>query len=265
MKGDDMNLIEYLINAGQLERLMKQLETYGDSQAELEYLCNMPVCCESKKIELRVDSRYFLWIERKGWFSEGEIILLQTERIKYCCFSKGECTSDEVILRYDNGSEKVIIVLRKSGGSPNMKIVFNNIRKFVHGFENLSSTYQEHRIKLGVRHEDIIGPDGWFLEVKKTFSEKIIRCNLISSLQDICWCEQIHAYDSDTGYDYYLDVYFTNGEKKRVSAASVYDAFRLALAVKDNVPHLLYEPCEEYKRIYQENPRQFLEIVKQRG
>ena len=99
----------------------------------------------------------------------------------------------------------------------------------------------------------------------KTFSEKIIRCNLISSLQDICWCEQIHAYDSDTGYDYYLDVYFTNGEKKRVSAASVYDAFRLALAVKDNVPHLLYEPCEEYKRIYQENPRQFLEIVKQRG
>ena len=49
-----------------------------------------------------------------------------------------------------------------------------------------------------------------------------------------------------------------------LDAVSVWGAFLMALALKDNVPHLMYEPCEEYRKIYKQDPGKLMEIAKSR-
>ena len=53
-----------------------------------------------------------------------------------------------------------------------------------------------------------------------------------------------------------------DGKKIEMSAKSAFQAYHMALTIKDNAPHLLYDPCEEYRMLYKKSPAQLMDIAK---
>lgn len=259
-----MDLQEFIIKNGYKEKTLKWLENYGNPEDELTYLYQMPVCYESKKFEFRIDHKYLLWSKKKGVFSMPDMTLIRTEKMKYCFFCR--CLSgafSEVGVLRNAGKQDGVVTLSSLLKASDGKQIFENIRRYVQGFETWESSHKEYRWDSSVNGIFyIVGPEGLFMERHEIFSDKIEMRKLVSSFEEICWCEQRMTCDGDSTDSYALVLYLIDGKKIEMSAKSAFQAYHMALTIKDNAPHLLYDPCEEYRMLYKKSPAQLMDIAK---
>lgn len=259
-----MDLREYFIKNGYMEVALKVLEKSGNPQEELEYLYQMPVCYESKKYELRVDHKYLLWSEKARLLTKARPVLIRTEKIKYCYFCRCQSGAFSEIGLLGDAEKTSGFILSSLLGEADGKLIFESIRRYVQGFETWESMNREYRWKESLDgHFVIVGPDGLFLERHKLFSGKVEMRKLVSSFEEICWCEQTMSFDGDTTDSYTLVLHLINGKKiDIIFPSSALQGYQMALSIKDNAPHLLYEPCEEYRILYKKDPAKLMEIAK---
>ena len=80
------------------------------------------------------------------------------------------------------------------------------------------------------------------------------------NLSDIVWCYLSYHTDVESPTTYYLTLCLSNGAKHFInvygrSYTDEYNAlFYIALHLKDNAPHILFNFSNEYKKLYKQSP-----------
>lgn len=258
---------EYIASISKEHRLaiMNCFSKHGDPNEILEELSSIKPCCQSKKLEVRINQNYILWYQKETTFKPLQVYFYKMDAIKYC-YCNNPCTNWGSVGWVDtSGYYKSF-----SSGLENSEIIsiFRELQRYVPGFEQLPSLDKRDGILLpSYDHLHFYFFDGNTLYMRKhgEITKNTKDIVVIEDIQDAIWCDQWYAPDSETLDTYALDIYLLSAKKPVcLFADSEESVFEIALALKNRVPHLMYGPYKEYRQIFRRNPAELMALAKSR-
>lgn len=246
--------------------VLKYLEIYGNPAELIEHIENMPdYVLQTKNDEVQIDENYFVRLRKnKLYFSP-------TSDLSHCFIIKEDHIPHEYILCIAHNNNKTLFTISKFDDTDILQI-YEKIKKYVVSIDSFSPTYTpveppvwagSDSLSWGTEHMEIgsgklIGYETklyWFNR-KPPQELKVCEINLI----DIVWCYLSCHTDSESSDSYYLTLCFNHGLSYRIYVygdgwvATLNALFYMALYLKDNAPHILFNFSNEYKKLYKQSP-----------
>ncbi len=251
------------------------LQKYGTLNEMVSHIDNMPSFCVGMKSKLEIAINEHFFVE----YGTETFRLVPTSKILYCYHSVEYIGSYHAIgLISDTGVEEFFVKGKKQHAE-----VFAFLTKYICGFDTQMPDCSEFTIFP----DGFSGPFDWRITVSSSelaewrMSKKLFKRNAplekkfklkINPISDIIWCTQVQDITAENTDSFGLELYLLDGSKHRILAFSNKNhtgtrklIFELALHIKKNVPHLLYGPSEEYKKLFKENPMRLLEYAKEKA
>ncbi len=253
------------------------LQRYGEIDEMISYIENMSSFYEYPElnIELAITEAFFCCWEKERF------VFAPTEDIDnyYCCELKGCSTHYEIGLIFASGYILPFMLHRDS-----LVRTVGLLNQYIPSIDSHISTFTEYEsptlsfhtgkleTRITVNSQELIAWREKINIFSKNNEKKIL--HKINRITNIIWCVQSWEDDfGDTPAYASLQVYLTDGQTQTFSFfGGAYNsdrakkaAYELALHIKDNVPHLLYGPSEEYKKLFKENPMRLLEYAKEKA
>ena len=247
-------------------KFYSSLRKYGDITQIVSYIDNMQPSFQSKSVEMAIDERFFV-LKRKKSF-----LILPTNTLKYYYTSIdvvngwiipwrthtiGLILQNDFSFEYELKSEK------------DLETNAVAIQKFVKGFENIAPSYREYEVpifsgRIIINSQQLL----YTSQSKKLFKNETYEKNIlnIKPISNIIWCTQYHDFPSEETDSYGLNFYLADGSVHSINLGniSMKDTFKVALYLKQNIPHLLYGSNSEYRRIFKESPQKLMAIAKEK-
>lgn len=251
-----------MTDQGRLE-LMKFLSKYGEPNAVLKELLAIEPCVQTKKREVRINENYMLWYQKKTLLTNPQLYLFRIDTMKMCYYSICR-NGDYGRIGWLKASGEDMYFSRLEQGET--AAVFRELTKYVRDFDALpTADVQDDRLLISFDKLHYYFFRGNTLYYRKIgeLSKKPKDTVWIQNIQDIIWCDQWYAWDSDASDSYALDVYLVNEKKPTfLFSDSEENVFEIVKELKKRVPHLLYGSSREYEAMFKRDRAQLMALAK---
>ncbi len=262
-----MDFKEYVYSMPKENRvkLLENLSQYGNPNDVLKELLEAPLIVNTKKDEIHVSKNFLLWRKKKTFWQNHGVYLYELSKYKYCYYSEGRSGGSAIgLVEHDKSSFKLWSIDKEDS-----ERLYLTLRRVIRGFEETESTYGSKNPEgdllpsnySNFRYQIV---DGRLESIKpKAFSEKKNIGVVVPNIKDIIWCTQFYSPDSDADDTYAVELYVMGSKQTSwIFCSSEHNCFETVLALKDHIPHLLYGPSDEYKKLFKKNPAALMEIAK---
>lgn len=221
--------------------LFKELQKYGELTEMLDYINNMPVLFDSP--EIRCDSRFFV-MDHFGKFTViptgdlGPYYVVRSNvnknkpEYRFCLTTPDGTNLQEIMCDIHRNALLLNIILKTY--CPDFEKIESTFRTW--SFPSVTDAAQKHIIT----QETVTLSNGKQLPA-----------------QEIIWCEHMHRE--------YLFLYMLDGSVQEIQIGSNENEFKIVLALKDCIPHLMYGFNPEYMEIFKRNPAELMKLAKQKA
>ena len=242
---------------------MELFAKYGDPEQVLRELYAISPCCRDKNREVRINEKYLLWYMKKTFTKDPAVYLFDTASIKYCYYSCCR-NGDYGKIGWFNikGEDMYFGRLDKEATAA----IAQTLLQYVHGFD----TFSGKPVQDGKLIESFDSLHFLYFQGNTLYARKLGEITKkpkdsvdIRDIQEIIWVDQWYTWDSEASDSYALDVYMSHINRPvTLHSGSEIGAFMLAVELKKRIPHLLYGPSEEYKKLHRKDPAQLMALAK---
>ena len=198
-------------------RVLNNLAKYGEPNTILNELFTIAPCLQNKHLDIRINQKFLLWHECEKFWHPAHTYLIETDSIKYCYHSYATGGDYSTIGIIKNDDTHLELKVKKSQDGV---VIAKAIRSYVKGFENIKPYSLEER-STETRLPCPIYGDGFYIlknnaihleypTLFKGLKNKVV----IEDINDIIWCEQSFASNSEGGDSYLIILYLRKNKRK---------------------------------------------------
>lgn len=262
-KQKPQNFNEYFYSRSEESRaaMLKFMGKYGDPGEILAQLLALQPICLTKKVDVRINERFLLWYDKETLLQKPNVYLFLTETLDYC-YHVSEGVYGKVGFVRKKGEH--LDFCRNLDFEETVPI-FRGLQQYIRGFEALEQVpLREEPWQLSDRDDCGF----YFLQGNQLFHKRVGFCKendtlLVENIQDIIWCDQYFAPDSEAADVHGLRLYVVGKKRPEdLLMNSDQEAFQCALELKKRIAHLMYGPNREYEQIFKKDPLELMAIAK---
>lgn len=262
-----MNITNWLNSLSEKHKtnVLNTLGKYGNPVELIEYIESMKdYVLQTKEYEVQIDKNYYVQRHKKS------LSFSPTSNLSHCFIVREDHIPHEYVLCIVT-NDNILHTISQFDDKDILQI-YEKIKKHVVSIDSFSPTYtpaeppvlgRGNSLSWGTEHMEI--NSGKLISYKTKFfwfnrkppqEVKVREINL----SDIVWCYLSYHTDVESPTRYYLTLCLSNGTKHFIdvygrSYTDEYNAlFYMALYLKDNAPHILFNFSNEYKKLYKQSP-----------
>lgn len=263
-----MNITNWLNSLSEKHKtnVLNTLGKYGNPAELIEYIESMKdYVLQTKDYEVQIDKNYYVQRHKKS------LSFSPTSNLSHCFIVREDHIPHEYVLCIVTNDNNRYTLSRFD--DKDILQIYDKVKKYVVSIDSFSPTYTPAEPPFEGWYNDTIF---WWSEHIEIASGKLISYKTKSSLfgrkppqevktseinlSDIVWCYLSYHTDVESSDSYYLTLCFNHGLSYRIyvygkNHVDEYNAlFYMALYLKDNAPHILFNFSNEYKKLYKQSP-----------